>query len=158
MRHFALNSCCALLLSVATFTGALQRSEANEDEPWQILGELAAYSERCGYREDDQWLQSRFGHLERFKTARRGTRVAMEGYDFVRLPCGRVRQLVQEIRSEVADEPVAKYPTDFEICNSALTRQAGTADWESSEAWLDYVAEAKRRKLTPDQCAELLAR
>ena len=46
--------------------------------------------------------------------------------------------------------------SDYEICNFAITTKGGTAIWDSRVAWLGSVNEAKRRHLTPEQCAELL--
>lgn len=48
--------------------------------------------------------------------------------------------------------------SDYEVCNFAITMKDGTVSWESQAAWLGSVNEAKRRNLTPDQCAELLGR
>ena len=48
--------------------------------------------------------------------------------------------------------------SDSVICNFAITTKDGTVSWESRADWLGYVNEAKRRNLTPDQCAELLGR
>ena len=48
--------------------------------------------------------------------------------------------------------------SDYEICNFAITMKGGTASWDNQAAWLDSVREAKRRKLTPNKCAELLGR
>ncbi len=149
---------CALTLIVAAFTGVLVQAEAQEDDPGKVLGEVSAYAGRCGYRSDDEWLQSRFGQLKGFKEARKDTRLSMAGWDIVQLPCGRVRQAIQELRSNVEGKSAPKISTDYEICNFAVTMKDGTASWESGEAWLGYVNEAKRRDLTPEQCAELLGR
>ena len=48
--------------------------------------------------------------------------------------------------------------SDSVICNFAITTKDGTVSWESRANWLGYVNEAKRRNLTPEQCAELLGR
>jgi hypothetical protein len=48
--------------------------------------------------------------------------------------------------------------SELEICNFAITTDEGTAMWESRPTYLEYVNEAKRRDLTPEQCAEILGR
>ena len=48
--------------------------------------------------------------------------------------------------------------SDSVICNFAITTKDGTVSWESRANWLGYVNEAKRRSLTPEQCAELSGR
>ncbi len=48
--------------------------------------------------------------------------------------------------------------SDSVICNFAITTKDGTVSWESRADWIGYVNEAKRRNLTPEQCAELLGR
>ncbi len=56
-----------------------------------------------------------------------------------------------------AQAGVSTSASDSVICNFAITTKDGTVSWESRADWLGYVNEAKRRKLTPDQCADLLA-
>lgn len=48
--------------------------------------------------------------------------------------------------------------SDYEICNYAITMEGGTASWESREAWIYYVAEAKRRDLTLERCTDLTSK
>ncbi len=66
----------------------------------------------------------------------------------------------QNYENDVASGRVGDHTSvsDSGICNFAITMNDGTANWESRPAWLKYVNEAKRRDLTPEQCAELLDR
>ena len=61
-------------------------------------------------------------------------------------------------KNTVAKGPVRRSTSasDNEVCNFAITMKDGTASWESQAAWLSDVNEAKRRDLTPEQCAEIL--
>jgi hypothetical protein len=48
--------------------------------------------------------------------------------------------------------------SDSEVCNFAISTKDGAVSWEAAAAWRSYVKEAKRRGLTPEQCAlQLLA-
>jgi hypothetical protein len=81
--------------------------------------------------------------------------------DAVRTPCGKIRRIIEQVKDiEKRSSPVggSRSASDYEVCNFAVTMKDETVVWESRADWLGSVKEAKRRNLTPEQCAELLGR
>ncbi len=61
-------------------------------------------------------------------------------------------------KSTAAKGPVSysARASDYAVCSFAIIRKDGKASWASQASWLGDVNEAKRRNLTPEQCAEIL--
>lgn len=95
----------ALVLVIATAIGlsASHKGHADDDDAIAYrLGEIAAYAKQCGLHSDATWLNAKFGDYPDFEDGRKQTLARFAIYDFVHIACGRVRDVVEDLRSAVS--------------------------------------------------------
>jgi hypothetical protein len=89
-----------LVIATAIAFSTSHKGHADEDNAIAYrLGEIAAYAKQCGYHSDVTWLNSKFGDYPDFKDGQKQTLARFAIYDFVHISCGRVRDLVEDLRS-----------------------------------------------------------
>ena len=84
---------CAITIGLAPTAVEAEESTAYK------LGKMTAYARYCGHHDLAKELKSRYGSLEDFKTARR--RHDLQKYDYVRLPCGKVEDVLEGFLQKV---------------------------------------------------------
>ena len=88
----------ALFLCATAVTVAPDQVKAEESTAYK-LGKLTAYARYCGHHSLAKELKSRYGDLEDFKSGRR--QHDLQKYDYVRLPCGKVEDILENFLEEV---------------------------------------------------------
>ncbi len=137
-----------------SFTGSLPRAGSMSGASWSassVEEAIEAALQRCEKGKKENVWETPIGDCELFAI----------GDNVVRgMSPEELETATQNYENDVASGRVGDHTSvsDSGICNFAITMNDGTANWESRPAWLKYVNEAKRRDLTPEQCAELLGR
>lgn len=92
-----------LMTAIAVAAAGSHTGRADEDNAIAYrLGEIAAYAKQCGFHGDVTWLNSKFGDYPDFRDGQKRTLGRFAIYDFVHIACGRVRDVVESLRSDAS--------------------------------------------------------
>ena len=146
-------------LAILSMVLLLGMGPAHAEDYRFVAGQVEVLARWCGYQLDAIWLDQTFSGQAEFDRGQTQMRKQADIADAVRTPCGKIKRIIEQIKDiEKRSSPTggSTGASDSVICNFAITTKDGTVSWESRADWLGYVNEAKRRDLTPPNCAKII--